>query len=86
MRIYILYRHLRVYGIENKFRCLHSISKLSVPDQVSAFPSGEVMLEFVPVQDGESRQCRMWIDERLNSFFRRLSFTPDGSFLIAPGM
>ena len=27
----------------------------------------------------------MWIDEGLNSFFRRLSFTPDGSFLIVPG-
>ncbi len=28
----------------------------------------------------------MWIDEGLNSFFRRLAFTPDGSFLIVPGM
>ena len=26
----------------------------------------------------------MWLDESLNSFFRRLCFTPDGSFLIAP--
>ena len=26
----------------------------------------------------------MWLDESLNSFFRRLCFTPDGSFLIVP--
>lgn len=28
-------RNLRVYGIESKFRCLHSICKLSLPDQVN---------------------------------------------------
>ena len=29
-----LYRSLRIYLIEQKFRCAHTVNKLSVPDQV----------------------------------------------------
>lgn len=31
------------------------------------------------------KQHRMFHDDSMRSFFRRLSFTPDGSFLLAPG-
>lgn len=31
------------------------------------------------------KQYRMFHDDSMRSFFRRLSFTPDGSFLLAPG-
>ena len=43
-------------------------------------------IDFVALslQAGGGKQVRMWLDESLNSFFRRLCFTPDGSFLIAP--
>ncbi|KAM9850487.1 chromatin assembly factor 1 subunit B [Aulostomus maculatus] len=34
--------------------------------------------------DGEVKQQRMFHDDSMRSFFRRLSFTPDGSFLLAP--
>ncbi|KAF7215698.1 chromatin assembly factor 1 subunit B isoform X2 [Nothobranchius furzeri] len=34
--------------------------------------------------EGESKQYRMFHDDSMRSFFRRLSFTPDGSFLLAP--
>ncbi|XP_057708567.1 chromatin assembly factor 1 subunit B [Corythoichthys intestinalis] len=34
--------------------------------------------------DGEVKQHRMFHDDSMRSFFRRLSFTPDGSFLLAP--
>ncbi|XP_068186294.1 chromatin assembly factor 1 subunit B [Antennarius striatus] len=34
--------------------------------------------------DGEAKQFRMFHDDSMRSFFRRLSFTPDGSFLLAP--
>uniref|UniRef100_A0A3P8ZJ99 Chromatin assembly factor 1 subunit B n=1 Tax=Esox lucius TaxID=8010 RepID=A0A3P8ZJ99_ESOLU len=34
--------------------------------------------------EGEVKQYRMFHDDSMRSFFRRLSFTPDGSFLLAP--
>lgn len=34
-KVFMTYRNLRIYGTESKFKCLHSIAKLSVPDQVS---------------------------------------------------
>ncbi|XP_017278117.1 chromatin assembly factor 1 subunit B isoform X2 [Kryptolebias marmoratus] len=34
--------------------------------------------------EGEAKQYRMFHDDSMRSFFRRLSFTPDGSFLLAP--
>ncbi|CAN9497673.1 unnamed protein product [Ophioblennius macclurei] len=37
-----------------------------------------------PHADGEAKQFRMFHDDSMRSFFRRLSFTPDGSFLLAP--
>lgn len=33
----------------------------------------------------QAKQYRMFHDDSMRSFFRRLSFTPDGSFLLAPG-
>ncbi|KAK5861105.1 hypothetical protein PBY51_022525 [Eleginops maclovinus] len=37
-----------------------------------------------PLAEGEVKQHRMFHDDSMRSFFRRLSFTPDGSFLLAP--
>lgn len=37
-----------------------------------------------PQAEGEAKQFRMFHDDSMRSFFRRLSFTPDGSFLLAP--
>uniref|UniRef100_A0A8C2ZRI3 Chromatin assembly factor 1 subunit B n=1 Tax=Cyclopterus lumpus TaxID=8103 RepID=A0A8C2ZRI3_CYCLU len=37
-----------------------------------------------PLAEGEAKQHRMFHDDSMRSFFRRLSFTPDGSFLLAP--
>ncbi|XP_048049761.1 chromatin assembly factor 1 subunit B [Megalobrama amblycephala] len=34
--------------------------------------------------DGEVKNYRMFHDDSMRSFFRRLTFTPDGSFLLAP--
>ncbi|TRY88188.1 hypothetical protein DNTS_026888 [Danionella cerebrum] len=34
--------------------------------------------------DGEIKNYRMFHDDSMRSFFRRLTFTPDGSFLLAP--
>ena len=40
---------------------------------------------FVSPQSGGTKQFRMWMDESLSSFFRRMTFSPDGSLLIVPG-
>ncbi|KAF3694770.1 Chromatin assembly factor 1 subunit B [Channa argus] len=37
-----------------------------------------------PLAEGEVKQYRMFHDDSMRSFFRRLSFTPDGSFLLVP--
>lgn len=37
-----------------------------------------------PVSEGEAKPFRMFHDDSMRSFFRRLSFSPDGSFLLAP--
>ncbi|XP_060944917.1 chromatin assembly factor 1 subunit B [Limanda limanda] len=37
-----------------------------------------------PVSEGEVKPHRIFHDDSMRSFFRRLSFTPDGSFLIVP--
>ncbi|XP_037096019.1 chromatin assembly factor 1 subunit B [Syngnathus acus] len=34
--------------------------------------------------DGEAKQHRIFHDDSMRSFFRRLCFTPDGTFLLAP--
>ncbi|XP_054038429.1 chromatin assembly factor 1 subunit B [Rissa tridactyla] len=34
--------------------------------------------------EGEARSYRMFHDDSMKSFFRRLSFTPDGSYLLTP--
>uniref|UniRef100_A0A3B4A585 Chromatin assembly factor 1 subunit B n=1 Tax=Periophthalmus magnuspinnatus TaxID=409849 RepID=A0A3B4A585_9GOBI len=37
-----------------------------------------------PVPEGDAKPFRMFHDDSMRSFFRRLSFSPDGSFLFAP--
>uniref|UniRef100_A0A667WTE0 Chromatin assembly factor 1, subunit B n=1 Tax=Myripristis murdjan TaxID=586833 RepID=A0A667WTE0_9TELE len=37
-----------------------------------------------PIGEGEVKHYRMFHDDSMRSFFRRLTFTPDGSFLLTP--
>ncbi|CAI8050283.1 Chromatin assembly factor 1 subunit B [Geodia barretti] len=64
-------RYLRVYAVEQKFKCVHSVSKMTVPENQEK-------------GGGAGRQFRMWIDESLSFFFRRLTFSPDGNLLVVP--
>ncbi|XP_077977620.1 chromatin assembly factor 1 subunit B-like [Glandiceps talaboti] len=63
-------RTCRVYSAQSK-RVLHNISKLSTSSTNS---EGE----------SQTKQCRMFHDDSMRSFFRRLTFTPDGELLIVP--
>ena len=63
-------RSCRIYSIQTK-NCIHNISKMSL------HPSNGVNGE-------KAKSFRMFHDDTMRSFFRRLTFTPDGTFLIVP--
>ena len=94
--ILVLFRNMRVYSTEGKMKCLHTVSKISVPNKViqlsythTTYTSCVYIIDPHPpapwYQSGGVSQFKMWLDEGLSSFFRRLAFTPEGSLLIAPG-
>ncbi|XP_069800521.1 chromatin assembly factor 1 subunit B [Dendropsophus ebraccatus] len=61
-------RVLRVYRTETK-RVAFNVSK---------------MMSSSSTPEGEAKTYRMYHDDSMKSFFRRLSFTPDGSLLLTP--
>ncbi|XP_003508028.1 chromatin assembly factor 1 subunit B isoform X3 [Cricetulus griseus] len=56
---------------------VYSTQKKRVAFNISKMLSG-------PGSEGEARSFRMFHDDSMKSFFRRLSFTPDGSLLLTP--
>ncbi|XP_063249662.1 chromatin assembly factor 1 subunit B [Prinia subflava] len=56
---------------------VYSTQTKRVAFNVTKMPSGSGA-------EGEARSFRMFHDDSMKSFFRRLSFTPDGSYLLAP--
>ncbi|XP_056281780.1 chromatin assembly factor 1 subunit B [Pseudoliparis swirei] len=61
----------------DRVMCVYSTHTKKKAFSISKMSSG-------PLAEGEAKQQRMFHDDSMRSFFRRLSFTPDGSFLIAP--
>ncbi|KAK7107539.1 chromatin assembly factor 1 subunit B-like [Littorina saxatilis] len=65
-------RSCRIFNLSTK-HCIHNISKI-VPRHIAAStPEGT-----------KPKATRMFHDDTLRSFFRRLAFSPDGQLLIAP--
>uniref|UniRef100_A0A8C0ZGM2 Chromatin assembly factor 1 subunit B n=1 Tax=Cyanistes caeruleus TaxID=156563 RepID=A0A8C0ZGM2_CYACU len=58
---------------------VYSTQTKRVAFNVTKMPSGSGA-------EGEARSFRMFHDDSMKSFFRRLSFTPDGSYLLTPGV
>uniref|UniRef100_A0A8C5IJQ1 Chromatin assembly factor 1 subunit B n=1 Tax=Junco hyemalis TaxID=40217 RepID=A0A8C5IJQ1_JUNHY len=58
---------------------VYSTQTKRVAFNVTKMPSGSGA-------EGEVRSFRMFHDDSMKSFFRRLSFTPDGSYLLTPGV
>uniref|UniRef100_A0A8C3XZD8 Chromatin assembly factor 1 subunit B n=1 Tax=Catharus ustulatus TaxID=91951 RepID=A0A8C3XZD8_CATUS len=56
---------------------VYSTQTKRVAFNVTKMPSGSGA-------EGEARSFRMFHDDSMKSFFRRLSFTPDGSYLLTP--
>ncbi|XP_072178503.1 chromatin assembly factor 1 subunit B-like [Diadema setosum] len=63
-------RSLRVYSLQSN-RCMHHINKMSM---AATSNNGESMM----------KQYRMFHDDTMKSFFRRLTFSPDGELLMVP--
>jgi chromatin assembly factor 1 subunit B len=66
-------RCLRIYSSQ-LMKLVTSTSKIVLPSSSST-----------TTPDGGTHKAKMYHDEGLRSFFRRLSYSPDGSLLITPG-
>ncbi|VDI38219.1 chromatin assembly factor 1 subunit B [Mytilus galloprovincialis] len=68
-------RSLRIFNLSND-KCLHTVSKMSLPQP--ATQSSDSPSEIKP------KSFKMFHDDTMRSFFRRLTFTQDGEILIVP--
>ncbi|XP_025908836.1 chromatin assembly factor 1 subunit B [Nothoprocta perdicaria] len=69
-------QYIATLSCDRVLRVYNSQTK-RVAFNVTKMPSGAGV-------EGEARSYRMFHDDSMKSFFRRLSFTPDGSSLLAP--
>jgi len=69
MRSFIICRMCRVYNVNSK-KLVSRVSKAQLP-----VPDGS---------DLHGKVVRLFHDDTLKSFFRRLCFSPDGQLLIVP--
>ena len=69
------FRSCRIFNLSNE-KCLHNISKMSLPQPSTS--TGDSPSET------KTKSFKMFHDDTMRSFFRRLTFTPDGEVLIVP--
>ena len=62
-------RSCRIYNLATK-HCIHTVSKIVPPHAAASAPEGMA--------------TRIFHDDTLRSFFRRLAFSPEGQLLITP--
>ncbi|KAL8571750.1 hypothetical protein ACOMHN_060835 [Nucella lapillus] len=65
-------RSCRIFNLATK-HCLHNISKMVSPHAAATTPAGS-----------KPKASRIFHDDTLQTFFRRLTFSPDGQLLITP--
>ena len=78
--VLITFRCCRIFSIQTK-NCLHTISKMVLPSSNSSVPVNNGVTE---KEKEKPKQTRIFHDDTMRSFFRRLSFSPDGQLLIVP--
>ncbi|KAH3727980.1 hypothetical protein DPMN_053926, partial [Dreissena polymorpha] len=71
-------RSCRIYNISNK-TCVSTVKKMALPTSANALQTTET-----DDKDSRPRSFRMFHDDTMRSFFRRLTFSPDGELLIIP--
>lgn len=67
-------RSCRIFNL-NSEKCIQTISKMSLPQPTSTTDSPS---------ENKTKSFKMFHDDTMRSFFRRLTFTPDGEVLIVP--
>ena len=65
-------RSCRIYNLSTK-HCIHNVSKIVPRHAAANAPEGT-----------KPKAVRLFHDDTLRSFFRRLAFSPDGQLLITP--
>ncbi|XP_059166316.1 chromatin assembly factor 1 subunit B-like isoform X2 [Physella acuta] len=71
-------RSLRLYNLSSKC-CVNNVNKMALPSHLTLGSS-----EATGQQDSKPKSFRIFHDDSLRSFFRRLEFSPDGQLLMAP--
>ncbi|CAL1537992.1 unnamed protein product [Lymnaea stagnalis] len=72
-------RSLRLYNVNSK-NCVNNVSKMVLPSHLTTNQSSADASQ----SDAKPKSFRIFHDDSLRSFFRRLEFSPDGQLLITP--
>ncbi|BFZ18326.1 hypothetical protein BsWGS_21365 [Bradybaena similaris] len=73
-------RSLRLYNFNTK-SCVHNVSKMTLPPSAALTAASTDTLN---TSETKPKPFRIFHDDSLRSFFRRLEFSPDGQLLLAP--
>ncbi|CAG5122874.1 unnamed protein product [Candidula unifasciata] len=74
-------RSLRLYNFTTK-SCVHNVSKMTLPPLAAPTPASTDAS--TNTLETKLKPFRIFHDDSLRSFFRRLEFSPDGQLLLAP--
>ena len=83
---FVCERSCRVYTIPNR-TCVHNITKFTPPSPSKpsqSSPSTALNNNPLVTTSSKSKALRMFHDDTMKSFFRRLAFSPDGQLLVVP--
>ena len=72
-----------MYNISTK-TCIQTIKKMSLPNVQTPKPANDEEKDKDSPKDSKPKSFRMFHDDTMRSFFRRLTFSPDGELLIIP--
>lgn len=73
----VFFRSCRVYSIKGR-NCIANVKKMTLPS------SNQSSVDSDENKDTKPKSFRMFHDDTMRSFFRRLTFSPDGELLIVP--
>jgi len=82
-------RSLRLYNIHTSKSILHTVSKMAplqnaAPQKTDAPTTPDPKSSDSKTPDPKPKPFKMFHDDSLRSFFRRLDFSPDGQLLVVP--
>ena len=73
-------RQKKTADVNKKARCVHVLRDRVYVDGVAKMETGEAEKN----SPTKELRHRLFVDDTFKSFFRRLSWTPDGNYLLVP--